>query len=247
METPARQRIVFYVPNSAFDLAFGPRPIWLAGARGETVVAREVVEQRMPQHFVLTAAQHQGARVIVQAVQGDAVEKTKRALVTIEQGRQALVAISARKQPPRIAQGEHEQMDRFRLLADPDLLFAVGARGLLAGLGLEAYGREFRPLPLRPKRLQKTLHLQIAPGEPQAHQLSMSHHPVPLALRRAALDELGKPINRPGPGMASPGLPTAQLQPALYRFTIHTKFACNPLGSLAAFLSRHHLPHQISP
>ena len=121
VEAPARQRIAFYVLHAALDLAFGARPIRLAGARGEAVVAGEVLEQRMPQHLVLAAAQHQGARIIVQAVQGHAAEKAKCALVAVEQGRQPLVAISAREQPARIAQREHEQMDRFRLLADPDL------------------------------------------------------------------------------------------------------------------------------
>src|SRR5229473_5020893 len=52
-ETPPGQRVALDVLHAALDLALGPRPIGLAGPRREPVVAREVLEQRMPQHLAL--------------------------------------------------------------------------------------------------------------------------------------------------------------------------------------------------
>jgi hypothetical protein len=69
VEAPARQSIALHILHSALDLTFSPRPVRLAGARGEAVVACEILEQRMPQDLVFAAAQHQSARVIVQTCQ----------------------------------------------------------------------------------------------------------------------------------------------------------------------------------
>ena len=64
-EAPARQRVALNIFNATLDLALGARPIGLAGVRAEAVVAREVLEQRMPHYLVFAAAQHQRAWIIV--------------------------------------------------------------------------------------------------------------------------------------------------------------------------------------
>ena len=79
----------------------------------------------MPHHPVLAAAQHQGARVIVEIAERHAAKMTKGALMAVEQTCQLLVAIGVCKQAARIAQGQHEQMDGLQLLAEPHPQLAV--------------------------------------------------------------------------------------------------------------------------
>src|SRR5260370_12930512 len=119
-EAPTRQRIALDVLHPALDLALGARPVRLAGPRGEAVVTGKVLEQRMPQYLVLAAPQHQRARIVVQAAERHAATVSKRALVAGEQSGQPFVAIPPGQQTPRIAQREHEQGYRLRLLSDPD-------------------------------------------------------------------------------------------------------------------------------
>ena len=79
----------------------------------------------MPHHPVLAAAQHQRARVIVEAAKRDPAKVAKGTLVAVEQARQFFVAIGVSKQPPRIAQRQHEQMDGLQPLAKPNPELAV--------------------------------------------------------------------------------------------------------------------------
>src|SRR5713226_9389777 len=113
----------------------------------------------MPQHFALAAAQHQRARIIVKAGEGHTAKVTKRALVAVEQRGQPLIAIPAGKQTPRIAQREHEQVDRLRLLTDPDLQLTIIDLRLFAGRGLKPQGGDLPPTGRIKTRLQGTLHL----------------------------------------------------------------------------------------
>src|SRR5713101_6687310 len=107
----------------------------------------------MPQHFALAAAQHQRARIIVKAGEGHTAKVTKRPLVAVEQRGQPLVTIPAGEQTPRIAQRKHEQVDRLRLLTDPDLQLAIINLRLLARLSLEPHRRGFLPPPTSTTRL----------------------------------------------------------------------------------------------
>src|ERR1700730_334494 len=95
-EAPARQRVALYILDAILALALGARPIGLAGARGEAVIARKILEQRMPQHLMLAASQYQVARIIVQTTQGHAAKPAKGMLMAVEQAGQPLMAISAR-------------------------------------------------------------------------------------------------------------------------------------------------------
>jgi hypothetical protein len=107
----------------------------------------------MPQHLVLAPPQHQRARIVVQAAERHAAKVAKRALVAIEQSGQPFVAIPTGKQAPRIAQREHEQVDRLRLFPDPDLQLAVIDLRLFARLSLEPHCRGFLPTPTITTRL----------------------------------------------------------------------------------------------
>jgi hypothetical protein len=75
--------------------------------------------------------------IIVKAAERHAAKVAKRALVAIKQSGQPFVAIPAGKQTPRIGQREHEQVDRLRLLPDPDLQLAVIDLRLFARLSPE--------------------------------------------------------------------------------------------------------------
>src|SRR5260370_13007756 len=104
----------------------------------------------MPQPLVPAAPQPQRARIVVQAAERHAAKVAKRALVAVEQSGQPFVAIPAGKQTPRIAQREHEQVDRLPLLSDPDLELAVIDFRLLAPLRLEPPRPRFPPPPPSP-------------------------------------------------------------------------------------------------
>jgi hypothetical protein len=199
----------------------------------------------MPHHPILTAAEHQGARVIVEAAERDATKMAKGALVAIEQARQLFVGIGVGIQPPRIAQRQHEQMDGLQLLAEPDPQLAVVDLGLLARPGLEPYRCQLRPFALGPIGFEITLDLLITAAEPQAHQLAVQHHTVPPHLRPALRDELGELLDQSAPRPGPAWLPTTQPEPALDRLAIHSQFARYPLDPFTALFARHHLPHQI--
>src|SRR5216684_1284088 len=153
----------------------------------------------MPQHFALAAAQHQRARIIVKAGEGHTAKVTKRALVAVEQRGQPLIAIPAGKQTPRIAQREHEQVDRLRLLTDPDLQLTIIDLRLFAGRGLKPHGRDFLPTATITPWLQQTLHLLIAAVESQPNQLPMQDHSIPTHFWSSSLDKREVRIERARP------------------------------------------------
>ena len=182
-----RQGIPLHVFHAALDLAFGPRPIRLAGARREAVVPREVLEARMPQHLACGATQRDRARIVVETAERHAAEVTQGALVAIEQRVEPLVAIGVRHRPSREAEREDEEVDRRRDVGDPDLQLAEIDLRLLPGARLKAHRRSRRPPARRPQRLKRSLHLLIAAGEALRPQLAKQHAPIPAHLRTAPL------------------------------------------------------------
>src|SRR6516165_6669897 len=111
----------------------------------------------------------------------------KGALMAIEQARQLFVAISVSKQPPRIAQRQHEQMDGLQLLANPDPQLAVVDLGLFAGPSLEPHRRQLCPFALGPMGFEIALHLLITADKPQAPPVrgAAPHHSTPPPARAA--------------------------------------------------------------
>src|SRR6266849_5171069 len=199
----------------------------------------------MPQHFALAAAQHQRTRIIVKAGEGHTAKVTKRALVAVEQRGQPLIAIPAGKQTPRIAQREHEQVDRLRLLTDPDLQLTIIDLRLFAGRGLKPHGRDFLPTATITPWLQQTLHVLIAAVEAQPNQLSMQDHSIPTHFWSSSLDKREVRIERARPLAAVPRLPAAESQPAPYRLPIHREFPRDLSRTFAPLPPRHHHPHQV--
>src|SRR5579864_7519088 len=199
----------------------------------------------MPQHFALAAAQHQRTRIIVKAGEGHTAKVTKRALVAVEQRGQPLVTIPAGEQTPRIAQREHEQVDRLRLLTDPDLQLAIINLRLFAGGGLKPHRRDFLPTATITPWLQQTLHLLIAPVEAQPNQFPMQDHAIPPYFWSAPLDEREVRIECVRPLAAVPRLPATEPQPAAYGLPIHREFPRDLSRAFAPLPPRHHLPHQV--
>ena len=96
-EAPARQGVALDILDAALDLALGAGAVGLAGVWGEAVIVREVLKQWMPYHPVLTAAQHQGARVIVEAAERYAAKVAKGTLMAVEQTRRLFITIGVSK------------------------------------------------------------------------------------------------------------------------------------------------------
>src|SRR5436309_2341244 len=246
-EAPASQCVALDILYAALDLALGAGTVRLAGVRRKAVIACEVLEQRMPHDPVLTAAEHQRTRVIVKAGEGHASKVAKRTLVAVEQARQLFVAIGVSKQPPRIAEGQDEQMNGLQLLANTNPELSVVDLRLIAWPGLESHRRKLRPFMLGPMGLEIALELLITASEAQAHQLAQQHHPVPSHLRAAPLDALAERIDWPWPGLMPPRLPGAKPEPTLDRLAIYLEFPRNPLDPFATLPPGDDLPHQIPP
>src|SRR5207247_2964797 len=106
--------------------------------------------------------------------------------------REPLVRIAIRETAARVAEGEHEEMDGLRPLADPHPQLPEVDLRLLAGAGLEPDGRDGRPAALVPPRLHVPLHLEVAAAEAERPELPVQDGSIPADLRAAPGDELAK-------------------------------------------------------
>jgi hypothetical protein len=98
------------------------------------------------------ALQHDGPRIVVEDLSRATAEVPKRALVTIQQGRDPLVWVGSSKQSTRESQRHHEQVGTLPFVANPQRLAAPVHLGLVPGAGLEADRCRFQTPLLRPPR-----------------------------------------------------------------------------------------------
>ena len=243
-EAPPGQGVALDVLHPALDLPLGLRPIGLAGARREAVVAREVLEDRVPADGARRPAEDLCPRIVIQTREGHAAEVAKGPLVAVEEHREPLVRIAIRETAARVAEGEHEEVDGLRPLADPHPQLPEVDLRLLAGAGLEADGRDGRPAALVPPRLHVPLDLEVAAAEAERHELPVQDGGIPADLRPAPRDELAKRLEL----LASPPAlraPAPQVPPALHGLLVHAQLAGDPLHPLAPLEPGQDLPHHV--
>ena len=161
--------------------------------------------------------------------------------MAVQQSRQPLIAIGTRKEPARVTEREHEQMNLLRLPTDPDPELTVVDPSLLARAGLEAHRCQLRPPTLIAMGTDASLHLHQTASKTQRLQLAVKDNTVEADLRCAMRDKLGEAIQLTHSPLRSPRLPPAQREPALDRLTIHAEFACDLFDTVAPFPARDHL------
>jgi hypothetical protein len=91
------QALLLQRPHEALDHPVRLRAIRLACSRREAVVAREVLEDRMPEDRAGAPPEDLRARIIVQAFERHAAEVAKRPLVPVEQDGEPLVRVRVGK------------------------------------------------------------------------------------------------------------------------------------------------------
>jgi hypothetical protein len=141
--------------------------------------------------------------------------------VAVEQRGQPFVTVPAGKQAPRIAQREHEQMNRFRLLSDPDLQLSVVDLRLFA---LAQSRTSPSRLPANAGDHDAALNSRciwlVTAAEPQRHQFPMQHHSVSVHFWPALLDESDVTDRLRAAARRLPRLPAADSQPRGQRLEV---------------------------
>src|SRR5207253_1450856 len=202
------------------------------------------LEDRVPADGARRPAEDLCPRIVIQTREGHAAEVAKGPLVAVEEHREPLVRIAIRETAARVAEGEHEEVDGLRPLADPHPQLPEVDLRLLAGAGLEADGRDGRPAALVPPRLHVPLHLEVAAAEAERPELPVQDRGIPADLRAAPRDELAKRLEL----LASPPAlraPAPQVPPALHGLLVHAQLAGDPLHPLAPLEPGQDLPHHV--